>query len=156
YSLHRTSFPRLTYGEIRQGTLSYRPGDADKLTMFSGYTMWCYSSSRPSNLLDRHSAIVVVDCRSGPLARPSLEDLPDNGGLAALVGQHDRTAQALRLPFDDLLAPLSEIPTVTETSPENDAGTFWYAAEFTDRDVLVAFAILNDVSLGRQSPTSAK
>ena len=99
---------------------------------------------------------LVVDRWPAPFAGPSFQELPDDGGLAALVEQRDSAVQALRLRWADVVVtglpvPIPEILTVGEALPEYDVGEFSYAEESTDRGVLITFAVVDDVSLGRQS-----
>jgi hypothetical protein len=68
--------------------------------------------------------MLVVDRRSDPLTRPSLEELPHDGGIAALVEQRVYAVEALDLPFDSLLAPLPEILALGKASLENDVNVF--------------------------------
>ena len=72
-------------------------------------------------------------------------------GLVQLQGQASRNSQTmegLRLWSSSVMCCAVQFG---EASPEYDVGAFSYTEESTDTDILVTFAVLNDVSLGRQS-----
>lgn len=102
---------------------------------------------RNDDLFDSDCAVLIVDCRSDPFTRPTLEELPNDDRPAALVEQRDGTVQPLGPRLDNLLASLPKISAVGKTSLENDVRVFSYAGKSADRNLFVAFAVLNDVSL---------
>src|SRR4051812_44400691 len=98
------------------------------------------------HLLDGDLVVLGVERGPGPLGRPAIAEAPDEGSLLRLVLQRDRAAAALGLAVEHRLAPLPELLAMRGIAAlEADVRELLLPRDLPDGDVLVPFAVLDDV-----------